>query len=128
MKIGFASADWSHTVKDDRGHPVWGGSGWARLGQYQKLLPFDIVVGVLAFKNGHFGVLDWNRSLHLDCDIVYMQRVMFADVPDRILGVVSSQWCMEGESPKIQSPRKYQSLQKCSWPFFDSYGINTVFG
>ena len=85
MKIGFASADWSHTVKDDRGHPVWGGSGWARLGQYQKLLPFDIVVGVLAFKNGHFGVLDWNRSLHLDCDIVYMQRVMFADVPDRIL-------------------------------------------
>lgn len=84
MKIGFASSDWSHTVKDEKGHPVWGGAGWARMGQYKNLLPFDVVVGSLAFHKGIFGVSDWNKQLHFDCDIIYMQRVMFEDVPERI--------------------------------------------
>jgi glycosyltransferase involved in cell wall biosynthesis len=85
VKIGFASTDWSHTVKDDRGHPVWGGAGWARLGQYEDLLPFDVVVGPLAFHKGIFGVSDWDKQNHFNCDIIYMQRVMFEDVPERIM-------------------------------------------
>ena len=85
MKIGFGSSDWSRSVKDDRGHPVWGGAGWARLGQYSSLLPFDMAVGSLAFHKGVFGVADWDGNHHFDCDIIYMQRVMFDDVPNRIL-------------------------------------------
>ena len=85
MKIGFASVDWSHSVKDENGHPVWGGSGWARLGQYVDRLPFTIVAGAPAFQNGVFGVQDWNKKLHFDCDVIYMQRAMFGDIPDRIL-------------------------------------------
>ena len=85
MKIGFGSSDWSRSVKDDQGHPVWGGAGWARLGQYASLLPFDITVGSLAFHKGVFGVADWDGNHHFDCDIIYMQRVMFEDVPNRIL-------------------------------------------
>jgi len=85
MKIGFASTDWSYTVKDKNGHPVWGGAGWARLGQYVHRLPFDVVAGAPAFHKGVFGVADWNEKLHFDCDVIYMQRAMFDDIPDRML-------------------------------------------
>lgn len=85
MKIGFASTDWSQTVKDKNGHPVWGGAGWARLGQYVKRLPFSVVAGAPAFHKGIFGVSDWDNNLHFDCEIIYMQRAMFDDIPDRIL-------------------------------------------
>lgn len=85
MKLGFASTDWSTSVKDDRGHPVWGGAGWARLGQYVSLLPFEVAAGSLAFHKGKFGVVDWDGNHHFDCEIIYMQRIMFEDVPNRIL-------------------------------------------
>jgi hypothetical protein len=85
MRIGFASVDFSHTVKDENGHPVWGGAGWARLGQYVNRIPLDIVAGAPAFNKGIFGVSDWDGGLHFDCDIIYMQRAMFDDIPDRIL-------------------------------------------
>lgn len=85
MKLGFASTDWSRSVMDENGHPVWGGAGWARLGQYASLLPFDVTVGSLAFHKGLFGVADWDGKNHFDCEIIYMQRVMFEDVADRIL-------------------------------------------
>jgi glycosyltransferase involved in cell wall biosynthesis len=85
MKIGFASTDWSHSVMDANGHPVWGGAGWARLGQYVERLPFNVVAGAPAFRSGIFGVSDWDKELHFDCDIIYMQRAMFDDIPDRIL-------------------------------------------
>lgn len=95
MKIGFASADWSHSVFDDFGHPVWGGSGWARLGQYAKLLDHEVISGMLIGdpKRGQIGVREykperddngswkewnWNGGTdHLDCDIVVVQRIMF---------------------------------------------------
>lgn len=84
MKIGFASLDFSPNVKDENGHPIWGGSGWARLGQYVDLLPFDVVAGAPAFQNGVFGVHDWEQN-HFDCDIIYMQRAMFGDIPERMI-------------------------------------------
>ena len=38
MKIGFATNDWSRTATDAMGHPVIGGSGFIRIGQYIKSL------------------------------------------------------------------------------------------
>lgn len=83
MKIGFGSADWSSSVFDDNGHPVWGGSGWARLGQYQHRLGHDVVVGPLISKGNIFGVQDWDGNNHFDLDVVIMQRVMF-DIADKM--------------------------------------------
>jgi glycosyltransferase involved in cell wall biosynthesis len=84
VKIGFGSSDWSLTVKDQNGHPVWGGSGFIRLGQYAPLLRHDVVVGPLCWHDGVFGVKDWDGQIHLDCDIVVMQRVMFEDIPEKM--------------------------------------------
>lgn len=83
MKIGFGSADWSQSVFDDKGHPVWGGSGWARLGQYQHLLGHEVVVGALISKDDTFGVRDWDGVNHFDLDVIVMQRVMF-DIADKM--------------------------------------------
>lgn len=84
MKIGFASADWSRSVFDSNGHPVWGGSGWARLGQYARLIPHEVTVGVLCSRGDEFGVRDWDGEFHFGFDILLMQRVMFGSVVDRL--------------------------------------------
>jgi len=80
VKIGLASADWSNTVKDDHGHPVWGGSGWARLGQYADRLEGEVTYGTLVSQRDVFGVRDWDGVDHFDCDVIVMQRYMFKDV------------------------------------------------
>lgn len=80
MKIGIASADWSNTIKDENGHPVWGGSGWARFGQYASLLPYTVVQGSLISQRDVFGVRDWDGVDHFDCDVLFMQRYMFENV------------------------------------------------
>lgn len=84
MKVGFGSADWSQSVKDEKGHPVWGGSGFVRLGQFADLLDHEVVVGGLCWHEGLFGVQDWDKQTHFDCDVVIMQRCMFADIPDKM--------------------------------------------
>lgn len=84
MKVGFGSTDWSLSVVGKDGHPVMGGAGWARLGQYKKLLPYVTDIGVLINKNGLFGVKDWEGEMHFDHDVVVMQRAMFEDIPDKI--------------------------------------------
>lgn len=90
MKVGLASTDWSQTIKDADGHPVMGGAGWARLGQYAEHLPSVGALGVLVFHNGVFGVRDWDMKMHWDCDVIVMQRAMFSDIPDRILEAQSN--------------------------------------
>lgn len=84
MKVGFASSDWSGSVYDEHGHPVWGGAGWARLGQYVDRLDCEVVAGVLGWHAGVFGVRTWDMQFHWDCDIIVMQRVMFEDVPNKM--------------------------------------------
>ena len=84
MKVGFGSTDWSRSVLDENGHPVMGGAGWARRGQYKDLLPYVSDIGVLANQNGLFGVKDWNGEMHFDHDVIVMQRVMFEDIPEKI--------------------------------------------
>jgi len=90
MKIGFASGDWSLSVFDEQGYPVWGGAGWVRLGQYQKLIPHDVVAGSLCHRNGIFGVRTWDEVMHFDCDIIVMQRIMFKDVADKMPAALAS--------------------------------------
>lgn len=85
-KVGFASCDWSQSVRDSNNHPVMGGSGWARLGQYASFLSEVQVVGVLVHDPSVdlFGVRDWDGNYHFDLDVVVMQRVMFGDIPEKI--------------------------------------------
>jgi glycosyltransferase involved in cell wall biosynthesis len=90
MKIGFASGDWSLSVFDENNHPVWGGAGWVRLGQYQKLIPHDVVAGSLCHRDGVFGVRSWDETMHFDCDIIVMQRIMFQDVADKMPAAIAA--------------------------------------
>ncbi len=81
MKIGFASNDWSRSVVNIYGHPVMGGSGHIRIGQYMKYLRqqgVDTECGILAQNNmtGTFGIHCWNGVDHFDCDVIVMQRYM----------------------------------------------------
>lgn len=86
MKVGFATADWSHTVLEEDETRAMGGSGWIRIGQYSPFLEIDHVIGTLVFHKeaGIFGVTASNGQHHLDCDVVYMQRWMLSDIPDNI--------------------------------------------
>lgn len=75
MKVGVASGDWFHPKRIGTDSPRWGGSGWARVGQYLPLLPFDTVVGVLTWVKDHFYIVDVDEVMH-DPEIVIMQRLM----------------------------------------------------
>lgn len=78
MKIGFATNDWSPDLKSPEGHPAWGGSAWARFGQYITPLRADYTVtyGRLIGAKGRLGVRDWDGTDHLDLDVVIMHRWM----------------------------------------------------
>jgi hypothetical protein len=81
MKIGFASNDWSRSMRDSNAHPVIGGSGYIRVGQYINPLlkrGVDAVIGILAFneKSKCFGVHTWDNNDHFDCDVIILQRYM----------------------------------------------------
>jgi len=86
LKVGFASCDWSRSVVDDNNHPVMGGSGWARLGQYVQHLNFVKSIGVLVFNKeiGRFGVRNWSGEDDFDLDVIVMQRIMFSDLPENM--------------------------------------------
>lgn len=99
MKLGIATLDWAIGTQNEKGHPHWGGSGWARLGKYVNSLPYDVTVGVPVgigapssrrlgvreFLPGSEGLDDfiegtnmgWNGVDHYDLDVIYLQRVMF---------------------------------------------------
>lgn len=89
MKIGIASADWSNTVRTADGLPAMGGSGWARVGQYQQFISPRVPVGALLFsgEKGIFGVHCWTGSTldHWDCDVILMQRFMHDTIPEQVL-------------------------------------------
>lgn len=80
MKIGYATADWSSSIVDENGHPVWGGAGWARMGQYHGRLPYETVAGRLIGNGKIFGVQDWEGKNHMDCNVIVMQRCMHVNV------------------------------------------------
>jgi hypothetical protein len=86
LKIGIASTDWSRSVYDENGHPVWGGAGWVRMGQFVAGSRHEVVVGTLGVheRSSLFNVIDWEKRVHLDCDVIVMQRNMFDDVARRM--------------------------------------------
>lgn len=75
LRLGIASGDWLHPDRTGREDPVWGGSGWARLGQYADLLPFEVSVGTLVWFKDRFVIVDVYNDTY-EVDIVYMQRLM----------------------------------------------------
>lgn len=84
MKVGVTSGDWFHPKRTGTNAPHWGGSGWARVGQYASLLPFDVCVGVLTWIDDHFYVMDVDEVMH-DPEIIIMQRLMHDGLDVHIL-------------------------------------------
>jgi len=84
MKIGITSGDWQTPLTPGGDHR-WGGSGWARIGQYLKYLPEDTVVGTLAWNNkDHFVVIDHLTKEECEVDTVVMQRLMHKGINEHI--------------------------------------------
>lgn len=83
MLVGIASGDWLHPNKarDKREH--WGGSGWARIGQYVTSLPMPVAVGTLVWNRTHFSIQDHVGNMY-DPDVVLMQRLMHRGIGDNI--------------------------------------------
>lgn len=84
LRVGIASGDWVNPKRTPDKQARWGGSGWARVGQYVDRLPFSIVVGTLTWIRDHLGVMDPEGGLH-DVDILIMQRLMHAGIADHIV-------------------------------------------
>lgn len=83
LTIGVASGDWVGPNLTHDGSCQWGGSGWARVGQYLDHLPYKSVVGTLMWSNGRFGIVDTERNAR-DVDIVILQRLTHAGIAANI--------------------------------------------
>jgi hypothetical protein len=75
LRLGIASGDWLHPNRTGLDTAKWGGSGWARLGQYVSTLPFDVSVGVLTWMYDRFVIMSVDGKIS-EVDVVYMQRLM----------------------------------------------------
>lgn len=85
IKIGFASTDWSRSMTDASGAPVPGGANWVRLQQNRKYLKYDSVTGLLLHSPSRgFGIAGWDKKPHYDCDVIVLQRLMFANLVDKL--------------------------------------------
>lgn len=84
MKLGITSGDWQAPLNPGENHR-WGGSGWARVGQYLKYLPEDTVIGTLAWNNrDHFVVIDYLTKEEHEVDTILMQRLMHKGINEHI--------------------------------------------
>ena len=85
MRIGFASGD--RVVP--KGHSAyWGGSGWARIGQYLEPLRasgIEVFNGTLVWHKTHFRIDVSDGEMQLEeVDILFMQRYMHDNLEKRI--------------------------------------------
>jgi len=83
MLIGVASGDWMSPNRSSDAEERWGGSGWARVGQYLPRLPFKIVVGHLAWKRTNFVITDM-KGVEYHPDVLILQRLMHKGLADHI--------------------------------------------
>lgn len=86
MTVGFASGDFVPAQKSSDGLTHWGGSGWARLGQYVEWLEHqeqDVAIGVLTWNRDHFCIRNTNDEL-IPIDILVMQRLMHDSLADHV--------------------------------------------
>lgn len=84
IRLGVASGDWIHPKKINSDAPVWGGSGWARVGQYLDKLPYDVSVGTLIWYHDRFVIKDIDENLN-EVDVILMQRLMHRGLADHII-------------------------------------------
>lgn len=86
MKVAIATGDFVPTAIHQDGTKILGGSGYARLGQYQPHSNLGAIIGELTWHpdKKEFGVRDWYGIEHWDFDIVIMQRWMHHTIPERI--------------------------------------------
>lgn len=84
MLLGIASGDWLPPSKAPDGKEHWGGSGWARLGQFVTRLPMATAVGVLVWNRTHFSIQDHTGELY-DPDVIVMQRLMHKGIAENIV-------------------------------------------
>ena len=84
LRLGIASGDWVSPQKSPDKKERWGGSGWARVGQYVDLLPFDTVAGVLTWARDHLVIMTPDGGLH-DVDVILMQRLMHKGISNHII-------------------------------------------
>lgn len=84
MRVGFASGDYlpAQRASDHTAH--WGGSGWARLGQYLDWMEHETVVGVLTWNKDHFCIRDAKDEL-VSVDVLVLQRLMHASLSEHIM-------------------------------------------
>lgn len=84
LKIGFASTDWSKSIMTSEG-PSPGGANYVRIQQNRPHLGIPNVTGLLVYHaEKGFGILDWFNKTHYDCQVIVLQRLMFADLVDKI--------------------------------------------
>jgi glycosyltransferase involved in cell wall biosynthesis len=83
MRIGFVSGDYLPAQNASDGVHHWGGSGWARLGQYTSYLNHEVVTGVLVWKEDRFYIRDQYEELQ-SVDIIIMQRLMHGSLAEHI--------------------------------------------
>lgn len=86
MDIGVASGDWVHPNHTHDHKERWGGSGWARVGQYLgKIQGHRFIVGTLIYdpRHGAFQIKTAYESVH-DVDVVWMQRLMHNGIADNM--------------------------------------------
>ena len=81
--VGFASGDRLAPHLSPDGTEKWGGSGWARLGQYLGRLDMPTVVGTLVWHTDHFFIRDVNDNL-VEADLIILQRLMHEGLNDKI--------------------------------------------
>ena len=84
LRLGIASGDWVSPLKTPDKTERWGGSGWARIGQYVEHLPFDTTHGVLVWNRDHLAIMDHTGELR-DVDVILMQRLMHQGIADHIV-------------------------------------------
>lgn len=83
MLIGVASGDWVSPSRASDKQEHWGGSGWARIGQYVPHFPFKTVVGYLVWKRTNFIITDPEGNEYHP-DVVIMQRLMHQGLAEHI--------------------------------------------
>lgn len=78
--IGVASGD-RHVID---GKVIWGGSGWARLGQYiPHLTSYDWICGTLIWENDRF-MIQSDDGTNVEPEIVFLHRLMHRGLVDHI--------------------------------------------
>ena len=96
MKVGFATVDWSTSVKDPDGAPEIGGAGHYRMGLPAKYLAkvhgIETALGTLIGRKSvdHLGVKTWDGERHFDLDVLVVQRYMNAELVPELEGAVAS--------------------------------------